>query len=67
MKTFNIIFRSKRKDWDWTAWEVLQYNIPANLVEDRLAFWRKTNEVNVKQSNDIYKTREYKAEPVEEA
>lgn len=71
---FNIHYRYKEKhslivSWKelpWTDWEVLQYNVPANLTEERLTFWRRVNESVVKQSNDIYKTREYKAELAEE-
>lgn len=74
MKPFNILYRAKIKlsntsSWEqhfWTDWEVLQYNVPANLVEERLTFWRNVNGSVVKQSNDIYKIREYKAEPAEE-
>lgn len=74
MKMYNILYRAKIKlsntsSWEqhfWTDWEVLQYNVPANLIEDRLAFWRRVNESVVKQSKDIYKIREYKAELVEE-
>ncbi len=76
MGLFNIYYRGKEKtsesfnySWeelDWTDWAILQYNVPANLTEERLAFWRKVNESVVKQSKDRFKIREYKAELVEE-
>ena len=48
----------------WTAWEVLDSNLPEAKVESSLKFWRELNDYAVSQRGASAKT-EYEAIPKE--
>lgn len=45
----------------WSAWEVIDYNIPKLDVERRLKFWRELNDYAISQRGESARS-EFKAE-----
>lgn len=52
-------------EYRWSGWELLEFQVPENKIDDRLTFWRELNDYAVSQRGTSA-LKEFKKEPTNE-